>query len=85
MKPTNFVIEFGQRVRAARETMGISQEALAVRAGLHRTEITHIERATRSSTLNTIEKLATALEIHPRDLIPELQSDSPKKRRPTTS
>lgn len=85
MKPTNFVIEFGQRVRAARETMGISQEALAVRAGLHRTAITHIERATRSSTLNTIEKLATALEIHPRDLIPELQSDSPKKRRPTTS
>lgn len=65
--------------------MGISQEALADRAGLHRTAITHIERATRSSTLNTIEKLATALEIHPRDLIPELQSGSPKKRRPTTS
>jgi transcriptional regulator with XRE-family HTH domain len=36
---------------------------------LHRTAITHIERATRSSTLKTIEKLAKALGVQPSDLL----------------
>ena len=56
-----------------RERAGLSQEELAHQAGLHRTAITHIERATRSSTLETIEKLARALRIQPAAMIPELK------------
>jgi len=72
-----FIQAFGKRVREIRKERGYSQEELAHFAGLHRTAITHIERATRSSTLETLEKLARALKVAPADLIPSL----PKKRR----
>ncbi|MEM1330157.1 MAG: helix-turn-helix transcriptional regulator [Planctomycetota bacterium] len=60
------------RVRELRKAAGLSQEDLAFAAGLHRTAISHIEQATRSSTLETVEKLARALECQPKDLLPEV-------------
>jgi transcriptional regulator with XRE-family HTH domain len=72
-KKTRFIKEFGARVRDLREEQGLSQEKLADIAHLHRTAITHIERATRSSTLETIEKLAKALGVQPADLMPDLE------------
>ena len=71
-KKSRFIKEFGARVRELREGQGLSQEKLADMAHLHRTAITHIERATRSSTLETIEKLARALGGQPADLMPDL-------------
>jgi transcriptional regulator with XRE-family HTH domain len=67
-----FTREFGLRVRALREARGLSQEDLGHRARLHRTAISFIERAQRSATLETIEKLARALEVQPADLMPPL-------------
>jgi CheY-like chemotaxis protein len=43
--------------------LGISQEELGGRAGLHRTYICDIERGARNVSLESIEKLATALQI----------------------
>lgn len=43
--------------------MGISQEALAERADLHRTYITGIECGVRNVTLKSIERLAHALQV----------------------
>lgn len=43
--------------------MGISQEELADRAGLHRTYISDIERGARNLSLESIDKLASALQI----------------------
>ena len=40
-----FVRQFGERVRNLREDKDMSQEALADAAGLHRTHISLIERA----------------------------------------
>jgi len=54
---------FGISVRAWRSRRGISQEELAGRAGLHRTYICDVERGARNVTLQSIEKLAGALEI----------------------
>ena len=51
--------------KSLREARGISQEELAFRAGLHRTAISMIEQAKRSSTLETVEKLAKALAVQP--------------------
>lgn len=54
---------FGTSVRAWRSRLGISQEELGGRAGLHRTYICDVERGARNVTLQSIEKLAMALEI----------------------
>ncbi len=70
MAKSKFVRDFGERVRELRLEAGLSQEELAAKAKMDRTAISHIERATRSSTLETIEKLAKALRIEPRALIP---------------
>lgn len=42
---------------------GLSQEAFATKAGLHRTYISALERGKRSIALDNIEKIANALEI----------------------
>ncbi|HIY49100.1 MAG TPA: helix-turn-helix transcriptional regulator [Candidatus Barnesiella excrementavium] len=54
---------FGYRVAEIRKLLGISQEELAFRCGVHRTYIGAIERGEKSPTLNTIEKLAKGLGI----------------------
>lgn len=60
--------EFGLRVQRERKNLGISQEELAYRAGLHRTYIGMIERAERNITLGNIKKLADALQLGIKDL-----------------
>jgi two-component system, response regulator len=55
--------EFGTSVKSWRNRRGISQEELAGRAGLHRTYISDVERGVRNVSLESIEKLARALEI----------------------
>lgn len=52
---------FAQRVRVLRKARGWSQEELAERAHIHRTFVSQIERATKSSTIDTVEKIARAL------------------------
>ncbi len=60
---TNIKQRFGLAIRQRRHELGISQEELSFRAGLHRTYISDIERGFRSPSLENIEKLAKALEI----------------------
>lgn len=54
---------FADRVRALRKAKGWSQEELADQAGLHRTFVSQIERATKRSTIDTVEKVAKALGV----------------------
>jgi len=68
-----FIRDFGERVRELRLERGLSQEELAAKAGLHRTAISFIEIAKRSSTLETVERLARALRVQPVDLMPKLR------------
>ncbi len=55
--------KFGDKVREERHKLGLSQEELASRAGVHRTYIGMIERAEKNITLENIEKIANALKI----------------------
>lgn len=57
------LIKFGQKVREERARLGLSQEELASRAGVHRTYIGMIERAEKNITLENIEKVSKALKI----------------------
>ena len=63
------LIKFGNKVRERRLKLGLSQEELASRAGVHRTYIGIIERAEKNITLANIEKIAKALEISLDDLM----------------
>lgn len=59
----NTMITFGTNVQVARQALGISQEELAFRAGLHRTYIGMVERAERSISLQNAKKIADALNV----------------------
>lgn len=59
----NILKNFGQRVREERIKLGLSQEELATRAGVHRTYIGMVERAEKNITLVNIYKISKALRI----------------------
>lgn len=63
------VERFAENVRKARAERGLSQEALGEAAGLHRTEISLLERAVREPRLRTIVRLARALKLDPAELL----------------
>ena len=57
------LIRFGNKVREQRLLLGLSQEELAGRAGVHRTYVGMIERAEKNITLTNVEKIAKALKL----------------------
>lgn len=57
------LLRFGDTLRNHRGRLGLSQEELAHRAGVHRTYIGMLERGEKNVTLRNIEKLAGALNI----------------------
>ena len=59
----------GQNVRQFRTRLGISQEELGFRSGLHRTYVSGIERGVRNPTVVIIGRLAKALDVNPALLI----------------
>ena len=74
---------FGQRVRLRRQQLGLSQEALADRCGVHWTFLGQVERGQRNLSLHNLLKLAHGLDIDPGDLVRGLStpdSSLPKPR-----
>ena len=55
----------GQNLVRFRGRAGLSQQGTAVRAGIHRTHVAKIEGGERLPRLDTIVKLAGALEVEP--------------------
>ena len=55
--------EFGASIRERRKQLGMSQEALAERADLHRTYISDVENGLRNISLENIHRLSRALDI----------------------
>jgi CheY-like chemotaxis protein len=53
----------GIAIKTERFVLGISQEELAERAGLHRTYVSDVERGARNPSIGSVEKLARALQI----------------------
>jgi transcriptional regulator with XRE-family HTH domain len=63
------LVNFGARIRAARTKRGLSQEALAEIAGLHRTYVGTVERGERNPALINVLRLADALDTDPSILV----------------
>lgn len=53
----------GMAIKTQRTSLGISQEELAYRASLHRTYVSDLERGVRNPSVDSIEKLARALQL----------------------
>ena len=64
---------FAGRLREIRKARGLSQEDLAHEAGLHRTHVSLIERSRRAIRLETLIRLAEALNVEPAALLPPLR------------
>jgi len=63
---------FGERVRDRRQELGLSQEAAAIRCGIHWTQLGKVERGQRSLRLENIMKIAAGLDIDAGKLISDL-------------
>lgn len=58
-----------ESIKQRRKSIGLSQEALADLCGLHRTYIGGVERGERNITLETLVKIASALNAKPHELL----------------
>lgn len=54
---------FGFAVKTRREELGMTQEVLADKAGIHRTYLSDVERGSRNLSLINIEALSKALDL----------------------
>ena len=66
---------FGTAVKFQREALGLTQAALAEKAGIHRTYLSDVERGTRNLSLINIERLAAALSITMAKLFESVEAD----------
>lgn len=55
--------QFADNLRSLRKRRGLSQEALGDVAGIHRTEVSLLERSGRDPRLSTLVRLARALGV----------------------
>ncbi len=61
--------QFGDNLVRVRKRAVMSQDELSVRASVHRTEISQLERGLRIARIDTLVKLSGSLEIEPGELL----------------
>lgn len=66
---------FGENLLRIRQARKLSQESLAERAGIHRTQITLIETGRRQPRIETVIRLAGALEVSTENLFEGIRWD----------
>jgi transcriptional regulator with XRE-family HTH domain len=81
MRQVDVAARFGENLVRCRRRANFSQEELGFRASLHRTEIGMLERGIRLARVDTLVKLAGALEVSPEELLEGL-SWTPGDPRP---
>ncbi len=59
--------DVGNRIRVLRKKEGLSQEKLALKAGLDRTYLAGVESGKRNATITSLEKIVNALDISLKD------------------
>ena len=74
------VRRFGQRLRLRRTEAGLSQLALAKRAGVDLAAVSFLERAKRAPNLNTLVRVARAADVTPAMLLEDEQRPRSARR-----
>ena len=70
-------VAFGRAVRVSRRDLGLSQEELADRSGMHRTYVGGIERGERNISYANMLRLADALGLPASQLLSRAEDDRP--------
>ena len=68
--------KIGRSIKKFREEKGISQDCLSGFADIDRSHLSKIELGLRSPTVNSLYKIARALEIEGSDILLEAERDS---------
>ncbi len=63
------ITNFGKRLREARLRKKMSQGDIAKKLGVHRSYISGLERGKRNPSLLTINKMAKAIGVEPKELL----------------
>lgn len=90
------LVSLGKFIRQKRMSLGLSQEELADRAGLHRTYISDVERGIRNLTIGAawfiahglgleLKDMICALEYHPAPVEEEEKPEPQSFQQPTFS
>jgi transcriptional regulator with XRE-family HTH domain len=66
------LIRFGAAIRARRQALGLSQEAVADFAGIDRSHMGKLERGERNVTFLNIMRIANAISCLPSDLFNDI-------------
>lgn len=80
MTTIDLKILLGMAIKTQRTSLRISQEELAHRAGLHRTYVSDLERGVRNPSMDSIEKLARALQLSVSTLFEQASKDNEAKQ-----
>ena len=73
--------QFGDNLARVRRAADMSQDELSVRASVHRTEISQLERGLRVARIDTLAKLSSSLEVDPGELMVGIAWDPGDIRR----
>lgn len=74
-----YLIRVGTEIRRCRERLGLSQEAFAQLAGLHRTYVGALERGERNATLSSLQRVASALGLTLAELLAASESNGARR------
>ncbi|RKY30675.1 MAG: transcriptional regulator [Candidatus Omnitrophota bacterium] len=69
----------GKRIREERKRKGLTQEDLAFKAGVSVNFIGQIERATKKPSIDTLEKISSALGIELKNLFEDVEYSPPEE------
>ena len=67
-------LRLGKTIRRLREARGVSQEAFAQKAKVHRTTMSEIERGLSNISVDIAERISIALDLALSDLFLELEA-----------
>ena len=71
-----FKAALGRRIREARKRVGLTQGELADATGMSKTYVFELETRGANPSLDALWKIARALGVGPRDLVPETDLDA---------
>lgn len=81
MAPQDVLKRLGQRLHELRKGAGLTQETLAVRAGITWHFVSAIERGTKAATVETLTSIASALDISLSELFLDVDRPLPREFR----